>query len=60
MERLLRKSHVLCLNEQNSSGDAREIFVDRVSDLEHIGNHGVNIVDAFLINPGKNSLKHTI
>lgn len=60
MERVLRKRHVLRLNERSCSGDASVIFVDMVSNLERIGDHAVNIADAVLGEHGRIVLKSTI
>lgn len=48
MERVLRKRHVLRLNERSCSGDASIVFIDMVSNLERIGDHAVNIAEAVL------------
>ncbi|WP_044748876.1 Na/Pi cotransporter family protein [Bacillus alveayuensis] len=48
MERLLRKRHILRLNNGNCTGDAGIVFVDIVSNLERIGDHAVNIAEAVL------------
>jgi phosphate:Na+ symporter len=48
MERMLRKGHILRLNEGRCSGDAGIIFVDIVSNLERIGDHAVNIAEGVL------------
>ncbi|WP_459500374.1 Na/Pi cotransporter family protein [Bacillus sp. C1] len=60
MERVLRKRHVLRLNERSCSGDASIIFIDMVSNLERIGDHAVNIADGVLGEQGKFSLKQTL
>lgn len=60
MERVLRKRHVLRLNERSCSGDASIIFVDMVSNLERIGDHAVNIADGVLGEQGKFTLKQTL
>ncbi|MEH7459500.1 Na/Pi cotransporter family protein [Bacillus sp. JJ1127] len=57
MERVLRKRHVIRLNERSCSGDASIIFVDMVSNLERIGDHAVNIADGVLGEQGKFALK---
>lgn len=48
MERLLRKRHILRLNNGNCTGNAGIVFVDIVSNLERIGDHSVNIAEAVL------------
>ncbi|MBM7660113.1 phosphate:Na+ symporter [Bacillus mesophilus] len=48
MERVLRKGHILRLNEGRCSGDAGIIFVDIVSNLERIGDHAVNLAEGVL------------
>jgi phosphate:Na+ symporter len=48
MERVLRKKHILRLNEGRCDGDAGIIFVDYVSNLERIGDHAVNIAEGVL------------
>ncbi|MGG0457301.1 Na/Pi cotransporter family protein [Bacillus mycoides] len=60
MERVLRKHHVLRLNERSCSGDASIIFVDMVSNLERIGDHAVNIADGVLGEQGKVNLKQSL
>ncbi|MBJ8052413.1 Na/Pi cotransporter family protein [Bacillus cereus] len=60
MERVLRKRHVLRLNERSCSGDASIIFVDMVSNLERIGDHAVNIADGVLGEQGKVNLKQLL
>ncbi|MEN1937072.1 Na/Pi cotransporter family protein [Paenibacillus sp. 102] len=60
MERVLRKRHVLRLNERSCSGDASIIYVDMVSNLERIGDHAVNIADGVLGEQGKFALKQTL
>ncbi|OOZ80997.1 sodium:phosphate symporter [Bacillus cereus] len=60
MERVLRKRHVLRLNERSCSGDASIIFVDMVSNLERIGDHAVNIADGVLGEQGKIHLKQSL
>ncbi|MED1612865.1 Na/Pi cotransporter family protein [Bacillus paranthracis] len=60
MERVLRKRHVLRLNERSCSGDASIIFVDMVSNLERIGDHAVNIADGVLGEQGKVHLKQSL
>ncbi|MBX0354473.1 Na/Pi cotransporter family protein [Bacillus toyonensis] len=60
MERVLRKRHVIRLNERSCSGDASIIFVDMVSNLERIGDHAVNIADGVLGEQGKVNLKQSL
>jgi phosphate:Na+ symporter len=48
MERVLKKGHILRLNEGRCSGDAGIIFVDIVSNLERVGDHAVNIAEGVL------------
>ncbi|WP_369900950.1 Na/Pi cotransporter family protein [Bacillus manliponensis] len=48
MERVLRKRHVMRLNDRSCSGDASIVFIDMVSNLERIGDHAVNIAEAVL------------
>ncbi|MCI0767990.1 Na/Pi cotransporter family protein [Bacillus sp. TL12] len=60
MERVLRKRHVLRLNERSCSGDASIIYVDMVNNLERIGDHAVNIADGVLGEQGKFALKQTL
>jgi phosphate:Na+ symporter len=60
MERVLRKRHVIRLNERSCSGDASIIFVDMVSNLERIGDHAVNIADGVLGEQGKINLKQSL
>ncbi|MGX5572340.1 Na/Pi cotransporter family protein [Bacillus toyonensis] len=60
MERVLRKRHVIRLNERSCSGDTSIIFVDMVSNLERIGDHAVNIADGVLGEQGKINLKQSL
>ncbi|WP_241138863.1 Na/Pi cotransporter family protein [Bacillus mycoides] len=60
MERVLRKRHVLRLNERSCSGDASIIYVDMVSNLERIGDHAVNIADGVLGEQGKVNIKQSL
>ncbi|WP_436865884.1 Na/Pi cotransporter family protein [Bacillus fungorum] len=60
MERVLRKRHVLRLNERSCSGNASIIFVDMVSNLERIGDHAVNIAGGVLGEQGKINLKQSL
>ncbi|EJQ07672.1 sodium:phosphate symporter [Bacillus cereus] len=60
MERVLRKRHVIRLNERSCSGDASIIFVDMVSNLERIGDHAVNIADGVLGEQGKLAVKQSL
>ncbi|HDR7623424.1 TPA: Na/Pi cotransporter family protein [Bacillus mycoides] len=60
MERVLRKRHVIRLNERSCSGDASIIYVDMVSNLERIGDHAVNIADGVLGEQGKINLKQSL
>ncbi|MGE6347457.1 Na/Pi cotransporter family protein [Bacillus mycoides] len=60
MERVLRKRHVLRLNERSCSGDASIIYVDMVSNLERIGDHAVNIADGVLGEQGKLAVKQSL
>ncbi|MEH7220851.1 Na/Pi cotransporter family protein [Bacillus toyonensis] len=60
MERVLRKRHVIRLNERSCSGDASIIFVDMVSNLERISDHAVNIADGVLGEQGKINLKQSL
>lgn len=48
MERVLRKRHILRVNNRECSGESGIIFVDIVSILERIGDHGVNIAEAVI------------
>ncbi|MGG4490024.1 Na/Pi cotransporter family protein [Metabacillus idriensis] len=48
MERMLRKKHILRINEGSCSGQAGIVFVDIISNLERIGDHSVNIAEAVL------------
>ncbi|QPC47427.1 Na/Pi cotransporter family protein [Mangrovibacillus cuniculi] len=48
MERVLRKKHIVRLNEGVCSGDAGVIFVDIVSNLERIGDHAVNLAESVM------------
>lgn len=48
MERVLRKKHIIRLNENQCTGTAGIIYVDIVSNLERIGDHAVNIADGVL------------
>ncbi|MDW4507139.1 MULTISPECIES: Na/Pi cotransporter family protein [Priestia] len=48
MERLLRKKHILRLNENICTGSAAIVFVDIISNLERVGDHAVNIAEAVL------------
>jgi phosphate:Na+ symporter len=58
MERLLRKRHILRLNNGNCTGDAGIVFVDIVSNLERIGDHAVNIAEAVLGEQANIDSKH--
>lgn len=58
MERLLRKRHILRLNNGNCTGNAGIVFVDIVSNLERIGDHSVNIAEAVL-GEQANIIKHS-
>lgn len=48
MERKLRKRHILRLNNRECSGESGIVFVDIVSNLERIGDHGVNIAESVI------------
>ena len=48
MERILRKKHILRLNENICTGSAAIVFVDIISNLERVGDHAVNIAEAVL------------
>ncbi|MBX9956087.1 Na/Pi cotransporter family protein [Peribacillus simplex] len=48
MERVLRKKHIMRLNERQCTGDAGIVYVDIISNLERIGDHAVNIAEAIL------------
>ncbi|WP_071394563.1 Na/Pi cotransporter family protein [Bacillus tuaregi] len=48
MERVLRKRHILRLNERLCSGDAGIVFVDIISNLERIADHACNIAEAVI------------
>lgn len=48
MERMLRKKHILRINEGSCTGQAGIVFVDIISNLERIGDHSVNIAEAVL------------
>lgn len=48
MERVLRKKHIMRLNEGQCSGSSGIVFVDIISNLERIGDHSVNIAQAVL------------
>lgn len=48
MERVLRKKHIMRLNERQCSGDAGIVFVDIISNLERIADHSVNIAETIL------------
>ncbi|PEA55671.1 sodium:phosphate symporter [Bacillus pseudomycoides] len=60
MERILRKRHVMRLNERSCSSDASIVFIDIVSNLERIGDHSVNIADAVLGEHASAKLKQSI
>lgn len=48
MERVLRKNHILRVNEGRCTGTAGILFTDIVSNLERIGDHAVNIAETVL------------
>ncbi|KKI88599.1 sodium-dependent phosphate transporter [Bacillus sp. SA1-12] len=48
IERILRKKHIMRINEGECSGSAGIVFVDIISNLERIGDHSVNIAEAVL------------
>lgn len=48
MERVLRKNHILRVNEGRCTGTAGIVFTDIVSNLERIGDHAVNIAETVL------------
>ncbi len=48
MERSLRKTHLIRLNEGKCTGSAGIVFVDIISNLERIGDHAVNIAQLIL------------
>lgn len=48
MERVLRKNHILRVNQGVCSGSAGIVFTDIVSNLERIGDHAVNIAETVL------------
>lgn len=48
MERVLRKKHIMRLNDRKCSGDAGIVYVDIISNLERIGDHAVNIAEAII------------
>jgi len=48
MERVLRKRHILRLNERLCSGDAGIVYVDIISNLERIADHACNIAEAVI------------
>jgi phosphate:Na+ symporter len=45
MEKNLRKSHIVRLNEGFCNGNANAIYLDILSNLERIGDHAVNIAE---------------
>jgi phosphate:Na+ symporter len=45
MEKKLRKSHILRLNEGQCNGNANASYLDILSNLERIGDHAVNIAE---------------
>lgn len=45
MEKNLRKSHIVRLNEGFCNGNANAIYIDILSNLERIGDHAVNIAE---------------
>lgn len=45
MEKKLRKSHILRLNEGQCNGSANASYLDILSNLERIGDHAVNIAE---------------
>ncbi len=45
MEKNLRKSHILRLNQGLCNGSANAIYLDILSNLERIGDHSVNIAE---------------
>lgn len=48
MERVLRKNHIVRVNEGACTGAAGIVFTDIVSNLERIGDHSVNIAETVL------------
>ncbi|MCT9855778.1 Na/Pi cotransporter family protein [Priestia megaterium] len=58
MERVLRKKHIMRLNEGKCSGDAGIVFVDIISNLERIADHSVNIAES-IINPESKNYLHS-
>jgi phosphate:Na+ symporter len=48
MERQIRKQHILRLSSGNCTPQAGMVYIDIISNLERIGDHAVNIVNAVL------------
>lgn len=48
MERVLRKKHILRMNNKECTGAAGIVFIDIVSNLERVGDHAVNIAETVL------------
>lgn len=48
MERVLRKKHIMRVNNRECTGAAGIVFTDMVSNLERVGDHAVNIAETVL------------
>ena len=48
MERVLRKKHIMRVNNRECTGTAGIVFTDMVSNLERVGDHAVNIAETVL------------
>lgn len=48
MERVLRKKHIIRMNEGICTGQGGIVYVDIISNLERIGDHSVNIAESVL------------
>ena len=48
MERVLRKKHIMRVNNRECSGSAGIVYIDIISNFERIGDHAVNIAETVL------------
>ena len=60
MERILRKKHIVRLNEGKCSGDAGIVYIDILSNLERIGDHAANLAESFIQSESDHISKTTL